>query len=73
MRFRKGLDARRIKDVAWEDMRIKVNGDNAVVTAVSTIVTGTGPDAKSTRYRYADVYARRDGQWRAIASHVVKL
>lgn len=63
----------RVTSVRWEDLRISVNGDTAVVTAVSTLVTQREQGPTTNRYRYADVYARRNGRWQAIASHVVPL
>lgn len=68
-----GLADRPATRVTWADLQISVNGDTAVVTAISTIATGQGQDSTTARYRYADVYLRRSGQWRAIASHVVRL
>ena len=62
----------RVTNVRWDDLRISVNGDTAVVTAVSTLTTVQGQGSATARYRYADIYARRNGRWQAIASHVVK-
>lgn len=59
--------------VSWEDLQVSVNGDTAVVTAVSTIVVQRPDGEASTRYRYADIYVRRPAGWQAIASHVTKL
>lgn len=56
--------------VAYEvdDMKIRVYGDTAVVTARTT---PKGRDSKGNpitgQYRYLRVWAKRDGQWRAVA------
>jgi ketosteroid isomerase-like protein len=51
-----------------DDLRIRVYGDTAVVTARTT-PRGRGSKAKpiTGRYRYLRVWAKRDGQWRAVA------
>lgn len=67
-----GLADRRVTSVSWDQLRINVNGDTAVVTAVSTLTTAREQGPATAHYRYADVYARRSGQWQAIASHVVR-
>lgn len=68
-----GLAKRPPTRVSWEGLQIHVAGDSAVVTATSTITT-TGQEGPSTaRFRYADVYVRQKGDWRAVASHVVRL
>jgi ketosteroid isomerase-like protein len=49
-------------------MKIRVYGDTAVVTARTT---PRGRDSKGKpitgQYRYLRVWAKRDGQWRAVA------
>ena len=51
-----------------DDMKIRVYGDTAVVTARTT---PKGRDSKGKpitgQYRYLRVWAKRDGQWRAVA------
>jgi len=51
-----------------DDMNIRVYGDTAVVTARTT---PKGRDSKGNlitgQYRYLRVWAKRDGQWRAVA------
>jgi ketosteroid isomerase-like protein len=67
------LKRRNILKASWENLRINVSGDTAVVTAVSTIVSERAQTRSTSRYRYADVYTRKDDGWRAIASHVVRV
>ena len=51
-----------------DDVKIRVYGDTAVVTAHTT---PKGRDSKGKpitgQYRYLRVWAKRDGQWRAVA------
>ena len=51
-----------------DDMKIRVYGDTTVVTARTT---PRGRDSKGKpitgQYRYLRVWAKRDGQWRAVA------
>ena len=51
-----------------DDFKIRVYGDTAVVTARTT---PRGRDSKGKpitgQYRYLRVWAKRDGQWRAVA------
>lgn len=68
-----GLATRPPTRVDWANLKINVNGDTALIAAISTITTTVGGKDASARYNYVDVYSRRNGQWRAIASHVVRL
>lgn len=63
--------ARTVSEIAWDDLKILVFGDVAVVRARSRIVGKTAEGDFSSRNDYADVYVRRAGAWRAISAHVV--
>jgi ketosteroid isomerase-like protein len=63
--------ARTVSDIGWDDLKILVFGDVAVVRARSRIVGKTAEGDFSGRNDYADVYVRRAGAWRAISAHVV--
>jgi ketosteroid isomerase-like protein len=63
--------ARTISDIGWDDLKILVFGDVAVVRARSRIVGKTAEGDFSSRNDYADVYVRRAGAWRAVSAHVV--
>ncbi|MGR4865656.1 nuclear transport factor 2 family protein [Caulobacter sp. LARHSG274] len=63
--------ARTISDIGWDDLKILVFGDVAVVRARSRIVGKTAEGDFSGRNDYADVYVRRAGAWRAVSAHVV--
>lgn len=67
---------------AWDQVDMKVNvldPDAAVVTGRSIIKNGKykAPDGKvvdiSGQYRFTDTFARRNGQWRAVASQSSKI
>lgn len=63
--------ARTVSDIAWDDLKILVFGDVAVVRARSRIVGKNAQGDFSSRNDYADVYVRRAGAWRAVSAHVV--
>jgi hypothetical protein len=66
----------------WElaDLKVKVlDGDAAVVTGRGIIKNGKykGPDGRvqalKPEYRFTDVFARRNGQWQAVASQATTI
>lgn len=62
-----------VETIAWEDLKIMVFGDVAVVRARSRMSGKTAEGSFTGSNDYADVYVRRAGAWRAISAHVVKL
>ncbi|MDQ6772194.1 MAG: nuclear transport factor 2 family protein [Candidatus Dormibacteraeota bacterium] len=52
-----------------EDVRVRVLGDVAIIHA-RTAYTTAGGERRSGRY--TDVWARRNGSWKAIAAHVTR-
>lgn len=46
-----------------EDLRVRIYGSVGVVTG---IVVATGPDGKARKTLFTDVFAYRDGTWRAV-------
>lgn len=68
---------------AWEltDTKVTVlSADAAFITGRSVIKNGKSRDAKSKsvidisgEYRFTDIYARRNGQWQAVASQATKI
>ena len=68
---------------AWEvtDTKVTVMGaDGAVITGRGVIKNGKYKDPKTKKsidisgeYRFTDVYARRNGQWLAVASQSTKI
>jgi ketosteroid isomerase-like protein len=58
-----------ISDLAAHDVMVRVVGDCAVINARTSYRL---PDGKAGAGRYTDVWARRNGQWLAIAAHVTR-
>ena len=52
------------------DVRIRVEGDVAIIHAATAYTTLDGRDGRG---RYTDIWARRGGQWVAVAAHVTRL
>jgi ketosteroid isomerase-like protein len=53
-----------------DDVIVRIIGDVAIIHARTTF---TQADGRSGSGRYTDVWARRDGEWRAVAAHVTRL
>jgi ketosteroid isomerase-like protein len=58
-----------ISDLAAHDVMVRVIGDCAVIHARTTYRMA---DGRAGAGRYTDVWARRNGQWLAIAAHVTR-
>ena len=56
-------------DLQAHDVNVRVMGDFAIVHARTTF---TLPDGTPGSGRYTDVWARRQGQWLAVAAHVTR-
>ena len=56
-------------DLQTHDVNVRVMGDFAIVHASTTF---TMPDGTPGSGRYTDVWARRKGQWFAVAAHVTR-
>jgi ketosteroid isomerase-like protein len=55
-----------------EDLRVRVYGESAVVTAVArTKGTFMGQDF-STQERATDVFVKRDGRWQCVLTHLTR-
>jgi ketosteroid isomerase-like protein len=78
-----GIESGALTADAWlvSDTKVTIlSGDGAFITGRSVIKNGKYKDAKSKRvidlsgeYRFTDVYARRNGQWQAVASQTTKI
>jgi ketosteroid isomerase-like protein len=60
-----------VETVAWENLRIMVFGDTAVVSGRAKLSGTIAGKPFATANDYADIYARRGGRWVAISAHVV--
>jgi ketosteroid isomerase-like protein len=61
---------RTLRHLSADDVRIRVLGDVAIIHAATYYTTMGGADGRG---RYTDIWARRDGTWRAVAAHVTRL
>jgi len=59
-----------ITHLAAHDVVVRIIGDAAIIHARTTF---TQADGRSGSGRYTDVWARRNGQWAAVAAHVTRL
>ena len=55
-----------------EDLRVRVYGDSAVVTAITSAKGKFMGQEFSTRERATDVFVKRDGRWRCVLTHLTK-
>jgi ketosteroid isomerase-like protein len=58
-----------IADLSAHDVNVRLIGDCAIIHARTTYRL---PDGRSGAGRYTDVWARRNGQWLAVAAHVTR-
>jgi ketosteroid isomerase-like protein len=61
---------RSLRYLGATDIRIRLFGDVAIIHAATTFTTMEGREGRG---RYTDVWAKRDGVWRAVAAHVTRL
>ena len=61
---------RSLRYLGATDIRIRLFGDVAIIHAATTFTTMEGREGCG---RYTDVWAKRDGVWRAVAAHVTRL
>jgi len=55
------------------DRKVRVLGDTAIVTGVSTIKAQYKGADKSGQYQWTDTWVKRDGDWVCVATHGSKL
>ena len=53
-----------------DDIKVRINGDTAIVTARSTFRGRYRGWSMAGRYQYTDVLVKRDGSWQAVSSHI---
>jgi ketosteroid isomerase-like protein len=58
-----------ISGLVAEDVRIRLLDDVAIIHARTRYRTAGGDERQG---RYTDIWARRDGTWRAVAAHVTR-
>jgi ketosteroid isomerase-like protein len=52
------------------EMKVRLYGDAALVTGVTTVKGASGGKAFQTALQFTDTLIRRDGEWKIAASHV---
>ena len=58
-----------ISNLHAQDVVVRIIGDVAIIHARTTY---TLADGRAGSGRYTDVWARRDGRWRAVSAHVTR-
>ena len=56
-----------------EDLRVRIYGDSAVVTAVTRTKGKFMGQEFSTQERATDVFVKRDGRWQCVLTHLTRL
>ena len=56
-----------ISNLEAHDVNVRLMGDVAIIHARTSYVL---PDGHARSGRYTDVWARRNGHWRAVSAHV---
>jgi ketosteroid isomerase-like protein len=56
-----------------DDVKVRINGDTAVVTGRSTFKGRYKGWSMAGRYQYTDVLVKRSGSWQAVSSHITAL
>jgi ketosteroid isomerase-like protein len=57
----------------YEDMKVQVHGDAAVVTYGSTDKGSYKGNDLSGQYRWTDVFVKRNGRWQIVAGHGTRI
>jgi ketosteroid isomerase-like protein len=55
-----------------EDFRVRVYGDSAVVTAITSAKGKFMGQEFSTQERATDVFVKRDGCWQCVLTHLTR-
>ena len=55
-----------------EDLRVRIYGDSAVVTGITSTKGKFMGQEFSTRERATDVLVKRDGRWRCVLTHLTR-
>ena len=60
----------RFADIAYENLEVKLYGDVAVVRgSEKMVIVGSSQDTTELSLRFTDVYQKKNGEVKAIASH----
>ena len=53
-----------------QDIRVRIHGDTATITALTMTKTSYKGQAFTILERATDVFARQDGQWQCVLTHL---
>ena len=56
-----------------DDVKVRINGDTAIVTGRSTFRGHYKGWSMSGQYQYTDILVKRSGRWQAVGSHITAL
>jgi ketosteroid isomerase-like protein len=56
-----------------DEVKVRVYGDTAIVSGLETEKSTYKGKESSGQYRFTDVFIKRDGVWKAVASHESKV
>jgi ketosteroid isomerase-like protein len=59
----------KIRNLAAEDVKIRILGDFAIIHARTSYIT---PDGEQAHGRYTDCWAKQNGKWLAVSAHVAR-
>jgi ketosteroid isomerase-like protein len=76
--FAQNLDEVARRDPHYDVFRnhgqhVRLYGDAAIVTGITTIEGHAGTDAFAADFQYTDTWVYRDGRWKLAASHASRL
>ena len=63
----------RVESVVIDNVKVRLFGDAAVVTATQIEKSKFQGKDSGGRYQYTHVWVRRDGQWQVVATHTTRL
>lgn len=55
------------------EQKVRLYGDAAVITGITTVKGTAGTDAFAADFQYTDTWIRRDDRWKLAASHASRL
>ena len=56
-----------------DDLKVRIFGDTAIVHGLETEKSSYKGDDTSGQYRFTDVFVKRGGVWRAVATHETRV
>jgi len=76
--FARNVDDVTRRDPAYDvfrnhDQQVRLYGDAAVVTGITTVRGRSGKDAFAADFQYTDTWIRRADGWKIVASHASRL